>query len=214
MSNWQTLGWARTLVTNPIPDDQRIAKQTREDSSPSSEMPKVEDDSVLVARTRQRDRHAFEHLYDRYSRLVYSVALRVVRNASAAEDVLHDVFLQLWQSPEQFDSARGNLPAWIAVITRNRAIDRLRQQRVTVDPADTVLLSPIDVGSEVELSNFVDKVRALLRGMPATQRTAIEMAFFDGKTHAEIAAMTKEPLGTVKTRIRAALTAIRKALQA
>ncbi len=100
-----------------------------------------DDDSVLVARTRRRDQDAFATLYDRYSRLVYSIALRVVRNASTAEDILHDVFLQLWQAPERFDAARGNLPAWMAVIARNRAIDRLRQQRATLDPEETILMS-------------------------------------------------------------------------
>jgi len=172
-----------------------------------------DDDSVLVARTRRRDQDAFATLYDRYSRLVYSIALRVVRNASTAEDILHDVFLQLWQAPERFDAARGNLPAWMAVIARNRAIDRLRQQRTTLDPEEAILISSVDLGSEVERTSVVGKIRELLRSMPDSQRRAMELAFFDGKTHAEIAALMNEPLGTVKTRIRSALTAIRKALQ-
>jgi RNA polymerase sigma-70 factor, ECF subfamily len=180
--------------------------------SSTSPMNTVDDDSVLVARTRRRDRDAFALLYDRYSRLVYSIALRVARNSSTAEDILHDVFLQLWQQPEQFDSARGNLPSWMAVITRNRAIDRIRRQRATVDPADVVLVSSMDVGSEAELSDFVSKVRDMVRKLPEGQRNALEMAFFDGKTHAEIAAALQEPLGTIKTRIRTALTTIRKAL--
>jgi RNA polymerase sigma-70 factor (ECF subfamily) len=184
------------------------------DSSAAVKMAQGQDDSVLVARTRRRDQEAFAVLYDRYSRLVYSIALRVVRNAAAAEDILHDVFLQLWQAPERFDAARGNLPAWMAVIARNRAIDRIRQQRATVDPEETILMSPADMGSEVEQASVVRKVRGLLQAMPEPQRRAMEMAFFDGKTHAEIAASMNEPLGTVKTRIRSALTAIRKALQA
>lgn len=183
------------------------------DSSASLGAPTREEDSVLVARLRRRDSEAFSLIYDRYSRLVYSIALRVVRNASAAEDILHDVFLQLWKSPEQFDSARGNVPAWIAVITRNRAIDRLRQQRTTVDPEETVLVSALDIASEVEFAQFLTKVRGLLESMPESQRTAVEMAFFDGRTHAEIAALTHEPLGTVKTRIRSALITIRKAFE-
>jgi len=171
----------------------------------------VEDDTALVARTRRRDPDAFAKLYDRYSRLVYSIALRVARNESMAEDILHDVFLQLWQQPEQFDSARGNLPSWMAVITRNRAIDRIRRQRVTVDPTEVVLMSTLDIGSDLERSNFVERVKEVLRGMPEAQRKAVELAFFDGQTHAEIAAAMNEPLGTVKTRIRAALITIRKA---
>jgi len=183
------------------------------DSSASSSLNPRDDDSVLIARTRRHDREAFAEIYDRYSRLVYSIALRVVRSASTAEDILHDVFLQLWQSPERFDSARGNLPSWMAVIARNRAIDRLRQRRETVDPADIVLLSSADIGSQVELENFVARVREVLHSMPEAHRKAVEMAFFDGKTHSEIAAATGEPLGTVKTRIRTALMTIRKALQ-
>ncbi|HUN90322.1 MAG TPA: sigma-70 family RNA polymerase sigma factor [Terriglobales bacterium] len=172
-----------------------------------------EDDSVLVMRTRRGEREAFALLYDRYSRLVYSVALRVVRNPSTAEDILHDVFLQLWQSPERFDSSRGNLPAWMAVITRNRAIDRIRQQRGSVDPEEVVLYSSCDLGSEVERTTVIERIRELLRTMPEPQCRAVEMAFFEGKTHAEIASEMKEPLGTVKTRIRSALIAIRKVLQ-
>jgi RNA polymerase sigma-70 factor (ECF subfamily) len=182
------------------------------DSTARTQVGQREDDLVLVARTRRGDQGAFAVLYDRYSRLVYSVAMRVVRTAASAEDIVHDIFLQLWQMPEQFDAARGNLAAWLAVVTRNRAIDRIRKQKVTVDPDDTVLISPLDLGSSVELANVVGKVRSLMRTMPESQRTALELAFFEGKTHAEIAEQTKEPLGTVKTRIRAALMTIRKAL--
>jgi len=200
------------LASHPIPDSKRTSSGGKE-SSANSMMGQREDDSVLVMRTRRGEREAFALLYDRYSRLVYSVALRVVRNASTAEDILHDVFLQLWQAPERFDSSRGNLPSWMAVIARNRAIDRLRQQRVSVDPEDTVLYSSCDLSSEVERTTLVDRVRELLRTMPEAQRRAVELAFFDGKTHAEIASETKEPLGTVKTRIRSALIAIRKAME-
>jgi RNA polymerase sigma-70 factor (ECF subfamily) len=210
---WQSVRAGKLLASNPIPGSERTSKRREMDSSASSPIGVHEDDSSLVARVRRRDGEAFAQLYDRYSRLVYSVALRVIRSASAAEDVLHDVFLQLWQAPEHFDAARGNLPSWMTVIARHRAIDRLRQQRVTVDPAETVLTSSLDISSEVELADFVERVREVLRAMPEAQRQAVEMAFFDGKTHAEIAAATKEPLGTVKTRIRSALITIRRTVQ-
>ena len=106
------------MASHPIPDSKRTSSGGKE-SSANSMMGQREDDSVLVMRTRRGEREAFALLYDRYSRLVYSVALRVVRNASTAEDILHDVFLQLWQAPERFDSSRGNLPSWMAVIARN-----------------------------------------------------------------------------------------------
>jgi RNA polymerase sigma-70 factor (ECF subfamily) len=169
------------------------------------------DDAVLIARTRQRDQDAFARLYDRYSPLVYSVALRVLRNPSAAEDVLHDIFLQLWRSPEKFDSARGNCASWLAVIARNRAIDGTRRERPRIDPEDVVLISPANIETEAERNAVAEKIRHLLKEMPAAQRSAVEMAFFDGMTHREIAAATQEPLGTIKTRIRSALMTIRKA---
>ena len=219
MRKWRARGrvlgafGAGNLASHPIPDNERTSNGGRRESSANSSMGQREDDSVLVMRTRRGEREAFALLYDRYSRLVYSVALRVVRNPSTAEDILHDVFLQLWQSPERFDSSRGNLPAWMAVITRNRAIDRIRQQRGSVDPEEVVLYSSCDLGSEVERTTVIERIRELLRTMPEPQCRAVEMAFFEGKTHAEIASEMKEPLGTVKTRIRSALIAIRKVLQ-
>jgi RNA polymerase sigma-70 factor, ECF subfamily len=152
-------------------------------------------------------------LYDRYSRLVYSVALRVVQNPATAEDILHDIFLQLWRDPGRFDSGRGNLGAWLAVIARNRSIDWLRKQRPQTDTEDVVLVSPVDVSGDAERSALVGKVRTLMREMPENQRSALEMAFFEGLTHTDIAQRTGEPLGTIKTRIRSAVISIRKALE-
>ena len=152
-------------------------------------------------------------LYDRYSRVVYAVALRVVHDAGVAEDILHDIFFQLWREPSRFDQARGNMGAWLAVVARNRSIDWLRKQRAQVDPEDVVLMSSADVSGEVERAAVVEKVRGLMKQMPEAQRKALEMAFFDGLTHADIAEKTGEPLGTIKTRIRSAVIAIRKALE-
>jgi RNA polymerase sigma-70 factor, ECF subfamily len=171
------------------------------------------DDNVLIARTRQRDQDAFARLYDRYSPLVYSVALRVLRNPSAAEDVLHEIFLQLWRSPEKFDSSRGNLASWLAVIARNRAIDGMRREKPRIDPEDAVLISPVNIETEAERAEVAEKIRSLLQEMPEAQRRAVEMAFFEGMTHGEIAEATREPLGTIKTRIRSALMTIRKAYE-
>jgi RNA polymerase sigma-70 factor, ECF subfamily len=171
------------------------------------------EDGLLISRTRQRDRDAYARLYDRHSALVYSVALRVLRNSSTAEDVLYDVFLRFWRSPEKFDSTRGNLASWLAVIARNRAIDATRRARMRIDPADVVLISPAQIESEVERNAAADKVRGLLQKMPEAQRTAVEMAFFEGMTHGEIAAATEEPPATIKTRIRSALMMIRNSYE-
>ena len=149
-------------------------------------------------------------LYDRYSSIVYGVALRVLGDAGAAEDVLQEVFLQLWRNPGAFDSSRGNLGAWLAVIARNRAIDGLRKRRPETDIADMVVSVEPDMAGDAERARAMEKVRGALGTMPAAQRSAVEMAYFEGLTHIEIAAKTGEPLGTIKTRIRTALLALRK----
>jgi len=152
-------------------------------------------------------------LYDRYAGIVYSVALRVLGDTGAAEDVLQEVFMQLWRNPGVFDSSRGNLGAWLAVIARNRAIDGLRKRRPETDIADVVVSVEPDLASEAERGRAMQKVRSLLGSMPAVQRSALEMAYFEGLSHSEIASKTGEPLGTVKTRIRGGLMVLRKAFQ-
>ena len=149
-------------------------------------------------------------LYDRYSSIVYAVALRVLGDTGAAEDVLQEVFLQLWRNPGAFDSNRGNLGPWLAVIARNRAIDGLRKRRPETDIADVVVSVELDIAGDAERARAMEKVRGALGTMPAAQRSALEMAYFEGLTHIEIAAKTGEPLGTIKTRIRTGLLALRK----
>lgn len=172
------------------------------------------DDVALVVRIRTGDEQAMAQLYDRYSSIVYSVALRVLSDTGSAEDVVQDVFMQLWRNPAAFDASRGSLPAWLAVIARNRAIDAVRRRRPENDIAETIVSVDHDLIGEAERARVIDKVRGTLGGMPAAQRNALELAFFDGLTHSEIAAKTGEPLGTIKTRIRAGLMALRKALNA
>lgn len=159
------------------------------------------------------DQNAIAEIYDRYSSVVYAVALRVLGDTGAAEDILQEVFLQLWRNPGAFDSARGNLGAWLAVITRNRAIDALRRRRPETDIDDVIISVAPDLASDADRSRAAEKVRGLLSSMPAPQRSALEMAYFEGLSHSEIASKTGEPLGTIKTRIRAGLIALRKAFQ-
>ncbi len=171
-------------------------------------------ESVLIARIRAGDQGAMAAFYDRYSSVVYAVAMRVLGETAAAEDVLQEVFIQLWRRPEAFDAGRGRMSAWLAVITRHRAIDVLRKRR-PAEELDEVMVS-VDAGLEnaAARNQAMDKVRKVLGGLPGEQRKALEMAFFEGLTHTEIAARTGEPLGTVKTRIRAALISLRKAMAA
>jgi RNA polymerase sigma-70 factor (ECF subfamily) len=143
--------------------------------------------------------------------IVYSVALRVLGDTGAAEDILQEIFLQLWRNPELFDSSRGNLAAWLAVIARNRAIDTLRRRRPNTDIADVIVSTEQDMSAETDRERAMKRVREVLGDMPGPQRRALELAYFDGMTHSEIATKTGEPLGTVKTRIRAALLTLRKA---
>jgi len=169
------------------------------------------DEAALIGRIRAGDETAMADLYDRYSGIVYGVALRVLGNTTAAEDVLQEVFLQLWRNPQAFDADRGRLPAWLAVIARNRAIDHLRKRPPEDDIEDLAISTGVNLENTTAQRLAVDKVRGVLAQLPAEQRRLLELAFFEGMTHSEIAAKTGEALGTIKTRIRTGLLALRKA---
>jgi len=169
-------------------------------------------DGALIAGIRAGDEAAMGQLYDRYSSMVYSVALRVLGDTGAAEDVLQDVFMQLWRRPEAFDSSRGQMGAWLSVIARHRAIDALRKRVPETDVTEIVVSVDPDLDDMAERSEALEKVRGALSTMPSQQRSALELAFFQGLTHSEIAKRLGEPLGTIKTRIRAGLLALRKAV--
>src|SRR5271165_5376218 len=170
------------------------------------------DEMRLIARIRVGEQQAMSELYDRYSKVVYAVALRVLQDAAAAEDVLQDIFLQLWRNPDAFDASRGSLAAWLAVISRHRAIDRLRKRRPEVDIEECVIAGGPDLSDEAERGLIVEKVRSVLAEMSPNQRNALELAYFQGLTHTEIAEKTGEPLGTIKTRIRTGLQQLRAKL--
>jgi RNA polymerase sigma-70 factor, ECF subfamily len=181
---------------------------------PSADPNAMTSDVVLVTAIRSGDQGSMAALYDRYSSIVYSVALRVLQDTGAAEDVLQEIFMQLWRNPGAFDASRGNMAAWLAVIARNRAIDALRRRRPENNIEDVVVSVEHDLASEADRSRTMERVRGALQMMPAPQRSALEMAYFEGMTHSEIAGKTGEPLGTIKTRIRAGLLTLRKALAA
>jgi RNA polymerase sigma-70 factor (ECF subfamily) len=170
-------------------------------------------DASLLARIQAGDERAMASLYDRYSRVVYSVALRVLRDPAASEDVLQEVFMQIWRNPSSFIAARGSLGGWLSIVARNRSIDTLRRKRPSVDVDDVALASPFNLADEAERNTLMERARAVIVQLPREQRKTLEMAFFDGLTHSEIAEITGDPLGTVKTRIRSALLTLRKAFQ-
>ncbi|MGC2695668.1 MAG: sigma-70 family RNA polymerase sigma factor [Candidatus Angelobacter sp.] len=173
--------------------------------------PDHKDDATLIARIRAGDQIAMAGLYDRYSGVVYGVALRVLANTTAAEDVVQEVFLQLWRNPQAFDADRGRLAPWLAVIARNRAIDHLRKRQPEDDIDELPLSTGLNLEDESAQRLTAEKVRGVLKQLPQEQRKALEMAFFEGMTHTEIASKTGDPLGTIKTRIRTGLLTLRKA---
>jgi len=171
-------------------------------------------DGALISAIRSGNQQAMAQLYDRYSSVVYSVALRVLGETSAAEDVLQEIFMQLWRNPGAFDSGRGNLAPWLAVIARNRAVDTLRKRRPQTEMTETLVSVEPDMAGDADRGRTVEKVRAVLKEMPAPQRSALEMAYFEGYSHSEISEKTGDPLGTIKTRIRTGLILLRKAVEA
>jgi RNA polymerase sigma-70 factor, ECF subfamily len=174
----------------------------------------VQEDPILLAEVQLGDEQAMVVLYDRYSKVVYSVALRVLRDPAAAEDVLQEIFMQIWRNPNSFVATRGSLGGWLAVVARNRSIDALRRRRPMDLVDDMALASSFNLADEAERNSMMEKARGVIHTLPVEQRKMLEMAFFDGLTHSEIAEMTGDPLGTVKTRIRSALLALRKAFKA
>lgn len=170
-------------------------------------------DLTLIRRVMAGDETALATLYDRYSGVVYSAANRILNDNGATEEVLQDIFYQLWRTASNFDESRGGLAGWLLVSARNRAIDRLRRRKPSENIDDE---KPVAVKSNLETeiaqSEMMEKVKGVLQALPETQRAALELAYFEGLTHTEIAQRTGEPLGTVKTRLRSALQTLRQAL--
>jgi RNA polymerase sigma-70 factor (ECF subfamily) len=194
-----------------------IIPQTRSQNSHAEKMTdfaaRAGEDSALLRGIQSGDHGAMAALFDRYSRIVYSVAMRVLGDPGHAEDVTQDIFIRIWRNPESFVSGRGTLGAWLTVVARNRSIDLLRRRRPTDSVEDVVLASPLSLAEESERNLLIERVRLILAEMPAEQRRSIELAFFEGLSHTEIAEKTGDPLGTVKTRIRLALIALRRAIK-
>lgn len=186
----------------------------------------IEADLALLRRIAARDEVALADLYDRHSRLAYSVIMRILRNPSDAEDVLQETFVRVWSRAETYDARLGSPAAWLTRIARNRAIDRLRARRVREDisvehgtgpDGEVVPLAALETRETPEVvlqeNATADAVRAAMAALSAVQRELIEAAFFEGYTHHELSTRFGVPLGTVKTRIRTGLTAMRGRLE-
>ena len=181
----------------------------------------VSPDAVLVHRLLQRDVRAFEELYDRHSRAVFGLVLRILQQAGTAEEVVQDVFLQLWRNAGRYDEDRGPFVPWLFTLARNRALDTLRlkseRQRRREDQTEEmppVACAPPEFERQLDDKRAAEKVRALMASLSPQQKRAIELAYFEGLSHTEIAAALREPLGTVKSWIRNGLLRLKEGLQA
>jgi RNA polymerase sigma-70 factor, ECF subfamily len=171
-------------------------------------------DAALIQRIVGRDESALAETYDRYAGMLSSVLNRILRDTQAAEEILQDIFYQLWRTAANFDASRGSLPGWLMVIARNRAISRLRRHNPALGDElveNTVVLQS-NLESSVAQNQLMGKVKGALENLPKEQRAAIELAYFEGLTHSEIAERTGDPLGTVKTRLRSAVETLKRNL--
>jgi RNA polymerase sigma-70 factor (ECF subfamily) len=177
------------------------------------------EDLEAIRRVARGDADALAFLYDRHSRIIYSLAFRIVGDPSEAEEIVQDVFAQAWRQAERYDTSRGVVVAWLLMIARSRAIDRVRSRRGLPPLAPdgekglSVMADPAE-GPELQTLS-AEQVRRLKRALdtlPLQQRMTIQLAFYEGLTHVEIAERLEEPLGTVKTRIRLGLLKLRSAV--
>jgi RNA polymerase sigma-70 factor (ECF subfamily) len=179
---------------------------------------RLKDDGALAKRLRARDPNVMGDLYDRYGRLVYSLVFRVVRNSAAAEDLVQETFLRVWNRAQSFDQERGSLGPWILTVARNRAIDYLRSTdgRLSAGAIDLDQLEHPSRFRDFEDSALsLDRARRLKHAfekLTPNQKVVIEMAYYEGLSQTEMAERMQQPLGTVKTWVRTALTTLREQL--
>ncbi|MGB3305963.1 MAG: sigma-70 family RNA polymerase sigma factor [Thermomicrobiales bacterium] len=180
------------------------------------------DDPDLVDLMAVGNAQALETLYDRYSRIVFSFALRILGDPASAEELLQEVFFRAWQQASRFSANRGSFVTWLLSITHNMAIDEIRKRQrrpQRADSADPVLMlaNVTDTGPSVEeyavLSSWREQIAEAMREMPDSQREAIEMAYFQGLTQREISEQLGQPLGTIKTRMRLGMRKLREFLE-
>jgi RNA polymerase sigma-70 factor (ECF subfamily) len=205
-------------------DDQRRAPLRPPGHSTSGQVRVHDDqDSALLRRMADGDEAALGTLYDRWAERVHALAFWILKDADEAEDVVEETFWQVWRTAGSYDGKRSAGFTWLMIIARSRALDRLRSRRRRADwtaaPATASALRdqagtpPAELpGSQLKKTDRRSELASALGALPPEQRTALEMAYFQGLSHVEIAAQTSQPLGTVKTRIRLAMQKLRERL--
>jgi RNA polymerase sigma factor (sigma-70 family) len=166
-----------------------------------------ESDDLLVARLAAGDDDALGEIYDRYGAFVFGLALKVARSSSVAEDVVQEVFTTLWRDPKRFDPMRGSLRSFLGVLAHRRAVDAVRSESRRTAREEREGMDPSLPGyhcDEMERATLVEVIRQAIGRLPADQRRAVELAFWDGCTHRELAARLGVPEGTAKSRLRLA----------
>jgi RNA polymerase sigma-70 factor, ECF subfamily len=182
----------------------------------------LEAEIALLRRIAQGDREGFEEFYDRFANLLFSIAYRILKDQGSAEDVLQDSFLKIWEDAPLYDPIRGKPLVWAALITRNKAIDRLRATLRRQRVHDRAQNEPVQHNASDHRSSFEiiasgeagRLVREAMQSLPDDQREAIELAFFESLTHFEIAHRLKQPVGTIKSRIRRGMIRLRDTVSA
>jgi RNA polymerase sigma-70 factor (ECF subfamily) len=178
----------------------------------------IRDDGALLRAVTTRDKDAFRQLYARHSPLLFSLAVKILSDRTGAEDVLQETFVQVWKTADSFDDQHGKPLGWFIMLTRSRAIDRLRSRKTrarlaeSVGKEETQITTSTTPAEDAVASEAQRTVRDALGKLPDEQRVPIEMAYFGGLTQFEIAQRLSQPLGTVKTRIRTGMIRLREQL--
>ena len=178
-------------------------------------------DQELVARLRAGDEEAFRSLFDRYASTAKALALRIVRQTQLAEEIVQEVFLAVWRSPDGYDGARGSVRSWLMGMVHHRAVDAVRREEAQRRRADSVAAEARDETTADHADDVVEAigrpeerrvVRAALEQLPAEQREVLELMYFDGLTQTQVAEKTGLPLGTVKSRTLLGMRRMRSSL--
>ncbi len=182
----------------------------------------IQKDILLIEKISEQDHSAFSELYDRHSTLLYSVILRILKEKQEAEDALQEVFVNIWDRAELYDDRLGNPVAWLCRVARNKAVDRVRSKNFRTRTQESNIenyhdLFAADINDTPDrramLSSQQEDIFIALTSLPSEQKELVEFAYFRGYTQSELAEYFNIPLGTVKTRIRSAMTALRQKLR-